>query len=357
MERYLKVVTGIKELDRGIMKEASARMDNLIKPIGSLGRLEDIAIQLSGITGKIHNSVIKGCNVIMSADNGIWDEGISTCPQELTQIQTVNFTRGICGINALCSTSNMDIRVVDIGIKGEINHPQVLNKKIRQGTWNMCKGRAMTEEEAIKGIEIGIEIVEALVKEGYEIIGTGEMGICNTSTSSAIIMALTGCCSEDAVGMGAGLTKEGFEKKKRAIEEALEVNKPDKENPIDVLSKVGGFDIAGLVGCFLGAAYYRVPIIVDGIISSAAALIAWKINPLVKEYMIPSHCAVEIGQKIVMNNLGLTPILNLNMRLGEGTGCPLAHNIVIAATRVMNNMATFEEAAIESENFVDIREK
>ncbi|WP_017416995.1 nicotinate-nucleotide--dimethylbenzimidazole phosphoribosyltransferase [Clostridium tunisiense] len=357
MERYSTVIREIKELDKGAMEAAATRLDNLIKPIGSLGRLEDIAIQLSGITGNLHNEVSKGCNVIMCADNGIWDEGISTCPQDLTQSQTLNFTRGLCGINAVCSTSNMDIRVVDIGIKGDINHPQVINKKIRYGTWNMCKGRAMTEEEAIKAIEAGIEVVGDLVKEGYQIIGTGEMGICNTSTSSAIIMALTGCSSEEAVGMGAGLTEEGFEKKKRAIEKALELNKPSKENPIDVLAKVGGFDIAGLVGCFLGAAYYRVPIIVDGIISSAAALVAWKINPLVKDYMIPSHSAVEVGQKIVMKNLGLEPILNLNMRLGEGTGCPLVHNIVIAATRVMNNMATFQEAAIASEHFVDIRKK
>lgn len=355
MESFKKVISGIKGLDNNAMKEAATRLDSLIKPIGSLGRLEDIAVQLSGITGKVNNEINKGCTIIMSADNGIWEEGVSTCPQSLTQMQTLNFTKGICGINVLSNNSNMDIRIVDIGVNGEVNHPKILNKKIRNGTWNMCKGRAMTEEEAIKAIEVGIEMVRDLVKEGYSIIGTGEMGICNTSTSSAIAMAFTGCTSEEAVGKGAGLTEEGYENKKKAIELSIKVNNPDKENPIDVLSKIGGFDVAGLAGCYLGAAYYRVPIIIDGFISVAAALVACKLNPLVKGYMIPSHASEEIGYKRIMKELELSPLLNLNMRLGEGTGCPLAYNIVTAATRVINDMATFKEAALEDDYLVDIR--
>jgi nicotinate-nucleotide--dimethylbenzimidazole phosphoribosyltransferase len=236
-----------------------------------------------------------------------------------------------------------------------LDYPGLINRKIRKGTFNMSKGPAMSREEAIKAIETGIEMVSLLVKEGYSLFGTGEMGIGNTSTSSAVAMAFLGCSSEEAVGKGVGLTEEGYANKKSVIERAISVNKPDPEDPIDVLSKVGGFDIAGMTGCFLGAAYHRVPIVIDGFISAAAALAAYRINPLVKDFIIPSHLSEEPGYRLVINDIGLEPLLDLNMRLGEGSGCPLAFNIIEAAEVIISDMATFDEATIRDDFLIDIR--
>lgn len=355
MTKLKEISENISPIDKDIMNTAAARLDSLVKPIGSLGRLEELAIQLSGITGNLYNSFEKSCTVIMSADNGIWEEGFSAVPQFITGVQTVNFTKGRCGINVLSRHANMDIKVVDIGVNGDINHPDIENRKIRKGTWNISKGPAMTREEAVKAVETGIDIVENLVQQGYKLIGTGEMGICNTSTSSAVLMAFTGCDVDVAVGKGAGLSEEAFHNKKAALVRAIEVNKPHKEDALDVLSKVGGFDIAGLVGCYLGAAFLRVPIIIDGFISAAAALAAAKINPLAKDYMIPSHASAEPGYILLMKELGLEPILNLNMRLGEGTGCPLVLNIIEAASKIIKEMATLEESMIQDDFLVDIR--
>jgi len=357
VKNFKAVVEGIKPLDKKAMEEAKARMDDLVKPIGSLGRLEDIAIQLSGITGKVKNKIEKKCTVVMSADNGVMDEGVSAAPQVVTLIQTGNMFKGICGINVLSKVADSDIRVVDIGINGDVDIPGLIQKKIRKGTSNMAKGPAMSRDEAIQAVETGIEIVNRLVEEGYNLLGTGEMGIGNTSTSSAVLMCFSGCSAEVAVGKGAGLTEDDFTKKKRVIETALKVNNPDPNDPIDVIAKVGGFDIAGLVGCYLAAAYHRVPIVIDGFISGVAALTACRINPLAKEYMIPSHVSAEPGYDYMIKQIGLEPILLLKMRLGEGSGCPLAFNVIEGATAVMNNMATFAEGEIASETLVDIREE
>ncbi len=350
---YYTIREGIKPLSQETVKEAQRRLDSLIKPIGSLGKLERIAVQIAGITGSLINEFAKKSMIIMSADNGIWEEGFSACPQELTASQTLNFTQGVCGINVLARHAGMDIRVIDIGVKSDLIHPEVIIRKIRKGTWNMAKGPAMTREEAERAIDIGIETVEELVSQGYSLLGTGEMGICNTSTSSAILMAFTGCDASVAVGKGTGLTEAGFVHKKGAIERALAINRPDPKDPLDVLAKVGGFDIAGLVGCYLGAAYYRVPIIIDGFISASAALVAYKLNPLTREYMIPSHSSAEPGFTLLMNELGIDSLLYLEMRLGEGTGCPLAANLVEAAVKLMTEMATFDELSLSGDFLVD----
>lgn len=355
MELFINTLKGIKPLNEEAKNKAKERLDNLIKPLGSLGRLEDIAIQISGITGEINNKFYKKCNIIMAADNGVWEEGVSSCPQSITAMQTLNFTKGLAAINVLSRHASMDVRIVDIGVNSDINNPLVIDRKIRKGTWNMSKGKAMTRDEAIKAIEVGIEVVKKLVEDGYSILGTGEMGICNTATSSAIVMSFTGCSSEIAVGKGAGLTEDGYINKKNTIEKAIEINKPDSKDPLDVLSKVGGFDIAGLVGCYIGAAYYRVPIIIDGFISAAAALVAYKLNPLTRNFMVPSHYSKEPGFKIIMDELNLSPIFNLDMRLGEGTGCPLAFNIIEASTKIISEMATFEEVALRDDYLIDIR--
>lgn len=355
MNRYNEVLKGIKPLNEEAVEQASKRLDSLIKPIGSLGKLEEIAIKLAGITGSVNNHFTKRSMIIMCADNGIWEEGVSSAPQFFTALQTVNFTKGFCTINVLSRHANMDLKIVDICINADINNLDISNRKVRKGTWNIAKGPAMTREEALQAIEVGIEVVESLVNKGYQILGTGEMGICNTSTSSAMLMAFTGCSAEVATGKGAGLTDEAYENKKKVLNKVIEVNKPNSEDALDVLSKVGGFDIAGLVGCYLAAAYYKIPIIIDGFISASAALTAYKLNPLTKEYMIASHCSFEPGYKLVMEELGLNPLLNLDMRVGEGTGCPLVLNIIDAAMKVMSEMGTFEEATIQNDFLVDIR--
>lgn len=352
-----EAVNGIKPLYNDAMKEAQKRVDFLAKPPGSLGKLESIAVKLSGITGNIMNKVDKKCTIVMCSDNGIFEEGVSSCPQIITVAQTINFIKGITGVGVLSKHAGADLKVVDIGINDDVEYPGLINKKIRKSTWNISKGPAMTRNEAIEAIEIGIDMVRIAKEEGYSLLGTGEMGICNTSTSSAVLMSFTGCSIETAVGRGAGLTDKGFHNKKAAITRAIEINNPDKNDAVDVLAKVGGFDIAGIAGCFIGAAYYRVPILVDGFISAAAALIACKINPLVKDYLIASHYSAEPGFILVMNELELSPLLDLQMRLGEGSGCPLAFNIVSAACAMMSNMATFAEAEINDDYLEELRKK
>lgn len=355
MEIFERTAAGIRPSYEESKKEAAERLDKLVKPIGSLGKLEDIAVKISGITGKQKNSFEKKVTIIMASDNGVAEEGVSAAPQAVTALMTINFLKGITGVCVLSKHAGADIRVVDIGVGSDLEYPGLINRKVRKGTSNMVKGPAMSREEAISAIETGIEMVSQLVKEGYSLFGTGEMGIGNTSTASAVAMAFLGCSAEEAVGKGVGLTEEGYASKKSVIERAISINKPDPYDPIDVLSKVGGFDIAGMTGCFLGAAYCRVPIVIDGFISAAAALAAYRINPLVRDYIIPSHLSAEPGYSLVINEIGLEPLLDLNMRLGEGSGCPLAFNIIEAAEAIISDMATFEEATIKDDFLIDIR--
>ncbi|MBP7073537.1 MAG: nicotinate-nucleotide--dimethylbenzimidazole phosphoribosyltransferase [Clostridia bacterium] len=355
MEIFERTAAGIRPSYEESKKEAAERLDKLVKPIGSLGKLEDIAVKISGITGKQKNSFEKKVTIIMASDNGVAEEGVSAAPQAVTALMTINFLKGITGVCVLSKHAGADIRVVDIGVGSDLEYPGLISRKIRKGTSNMVKGPAMSREEAISAIETGIEMVSQLVKEGYSLFGTGEMGIGNTSTASAVAMAFLGCSAEEAVGKGVGLTEEGYANKKSVIERAISINKPDPYDPIDVLSKVGGFDIAGMTGCFLGAAYCRVPIVIDGFISAAAALAAYRINPLVRDYIIPSHLSEEPGYILVINEIGLEPMLDLNMRLGEGSGCPLAFNIIEAAEAIISDMATFEEATIRDDFLIDIR--
>lgn len=352
---FENTVSSIKPPYEATIKEEWERIDNLTKPIGSLGSLEEIVAKISGITGKINNTIKKKNIIIMCADNGVVAEGVSTNPPETTEIVTNNFTKGITGVCMLAKNSASDITVVDIGVNADFNNEKILDRKIAYGTKNMSKGPAMIREEAIKAIEVGIDIVNKLVKGGYDILGTGEMGIGNTSTSAAVLSVLSEMPVEAVTGKGAGLTEEMLENKKNIIKKAIEINSPDKNDVVDVLAKVGGFDIAGICGCFLGAARNRIPIVIDGFISSTAALCACRINPLVKHYIFPSHLSTEPGALYIMNELGLEPMLNLKMRLGEGSGCPLAFEIIEAALYTLNNMATFEEAKLSKSSYVDIR--
>lgn len=355
MDILNRTCTGIKGLNNDMMAEAKTRMDALAKPLGSLGRLEQIAIQITGITGALHNQINKKCTIVMAADHGICEEGVSCAPQEVTAIQTINMLKGLTGICAISKANNADIRVVDVGIMKDIEYPGLVNRKIRYATDNFLLRPAMKREEAVQALEVGIDIVRGLVEDGYNLLGTGEMGIGNTSCSSAVFMAFTGCSADVSVGKGGGITDEAFKNKKRVIEKSIQFHQPNKKDPIDVLTKVGGLELAGMAGCFLGAAYYRVPIVIDGFISAAAALTAYRINPLIKDFLIPSHCSIEPGYIHIMEEIGLKPMVYLEMRLGEGTGCPIAFSIVETALAVMNHMASFAEATIINDYLVDIR--
>lgn len=347
----------IKELDKLAMNKAKVRIDGLIKPLGSLGLLEDMAIRLSGITGEVYNEINKKAVVVMCSDNGVCSEGVASSPKVVTMMQTINFLKGFTGIGVLSDHCSSDVKVVDIGVDGDLHLDGIISRKIRRGTSNIALGEAMTRDEAIDAIKVGFNLIGELKNQGYNLIGTGEMGIGNTTTSSAILMALTGEGEDLAVGRGAGLTDEQLDLKKAVIKKAIEINNPKNDDPIDVLHKLGGFDIAGLVGLYLGAAHHRVPIVIDGFISIVAALVAYKINPLAKEFMFPSHISKEPGYKIAIDSLELKPILALDMRLGEGVGCPLAFNIIEASTKIVKNMATFEEGQVSIENYKDLWEK
>lgn len=347
-----KIINGIKDVDKETIIAADKRITSLAKPLKSLGKLEEISIKLSGITGKVKNDIAKKMVIIMCSDNGVVEEGVASAPQSVTLAQTINFTKGLTGVAVLAKANNTELMVVDVGINCDFNHPDVINRKIRKSTYNMAKGSAMSYEEATQGMLIGIETVKNAKDRGYEILGVGEMGIGNTSTSSAVLSALTDINVEDVVGRGGGITDETFKWKKEVIKNALKTNKPTKDDPIDVVSKVGGFDIAAMAGVFLGAAYYKIPVVIDGFISAVAALIAFRLNSKTKEYMFTSHDSRELGFKVAMEELKLSPILNLDMALGEGSGCPLAFSIIDSACAVMNNMATFEEAEI-NDSYLD----
>jgi nicotinate-nucleotide--dimethylbenzimidazole phosphoribosyltransferase len=277
----------------------------------------------------------------MAGDNGVIEEKVSSFPKEISLLVAETMVKGISGVAVLARHAGSRLKVVDLGLDGDVKAPGIINKKIRKCTSNMSKGPAMSRDEAVLAIEIGIEITNQAIDEGADLLGTGEIGLANTTTSSAVLHALTGENLDRVVGRGAGLSDEGLQHKKRIIEKAVEINRPDRNDPVDVISKVGGFDIAGLVGCYLAAAEKRVPIVIDGFISGVAAVSAFKMAPGSKNFMFTSHVSVEPGTAVISEALGLSPMLDMNMRLGEGTGCALAFNIIEAAVMIMNEMGTF----------------
>lgn len=360
MNLLKNTISSITGGDKETVKKAWKHIDNLTKPLGSLGKLEEIAAKYAGITGQILNKVNKRNVVVMCSDNGVCEEGVSSADQIITKVMTESIPEMTTGVGVLAKFANAELTVVDIGVKEDIENPKVINKKIKKGTANICKGPAMTKEEAVKAIEVGIEITDNLCMDGYDLFGTGEMGIGNTSTSAAVISAFLGIDIDELVGKGVGLTEEQYENKKNVLKKALEFNNPNKEDVIDVLSKVGGLDIAGMCGCFLSAAKNKKAIVIDGVISCAAALCAYTLKPECKDYMFTSHKSDEKAVKYVFEHIGLEPILYLNMRLGEGSGCPLAFNIIESALYMTSNMSTFEGVGIAEESrdkLVDIREE
>ncbi|WP_313757025.1 nicotinate-nucleotide--dimethylbenzimidazole phosphoribosyltransferase [Tissierella sp.] len=357
MNLLKETISSITPSNEEAKKLAREKWDGLVKPVGSLGTLEEATIKIAGMTGKVINKIEKRAIVVMCSDNGVVEEGVSSAPQIFTKVLTESMPKGLTGVATLGKYANTNIVTVNLGVIGEINDPRIINRKIADGTKNFVKEPAMTYDEAIKAIETGIEIGDKLYGEGYDILGTGEVGIGNTTTAAAVLSVLADLDVDITCGKGAGLTDEQHTNKKAVIRKGIELNKPKKEDPIDTIAKVGGFDIGGMCGLFLSAAKNKKPIVVDGFISSSAALCAVKLNPLVRDYIIPSHLSGEPGAKHVAEELQLKPMLNLGMRLGEGTGCPLAFQIIEAGMYTLENMGTFEEVSLSSSALVDIREE
>ena len=337
------ICKNIYPLDTRFMEQAQARQDRLIKPQGSLGKLEEISIQLAGIYGSKYFDTTKKIVLSFACDHGVYEEGVAPNNQNITLLQSMNFPKKINGVGTISKFVGSDVQLVDVGINCDEPIEGVIDCKIRKSTSNMAKGPAMTRQEAIRAIEIGIEMSEKYIQEDYKVIGIGEMGIANTTPSAAIISVIAGCDPQEVTGMGAGLKKELLAHKAQVIRTAIEINQPNPTDGIDILQKVGGFEIGSMAGVILGCSANRVPVVLDGFISYAAALLAYKINPKTREYMIASHSSAEPGTQRALNILSLEPVLNMGMRLGEGSGAALAFNMIEAANYVYKNMLTFDE--------------
>ncbi len=375
IKKILQSIDENGDLNQKVLNESHQRQEMLAKPTGSLGTLEDISIQLAGITGEVKNDTSRQAIVIMSADNGVVEEGVASAPQSVTLSQTINFTRHFTGVSALAQYFDIDLLVCDLGVKMEIpdvfytdkmefvsgaekTHGKfagkIVNRSLGRGTENLAKGPAMSMEQCEKAFLTGIEAVKAIKDSGYQIFGVGEMGIGNTTTSACVLSALTGASAETVVGRGGGLNDEGLMKKIHIVEEA--VSKLKDASVFEILAAVGGFDICAMTGAFVGASYYRLPVVIDGYISAVAALAAVRLAPNTVNFMFGSHQSTEPGYLIAMNELGIKPLFNLGMRLGEGSGCPISFKIIEAAAAAMNGMATFAEGSIDAD-YLDERKK
>ncbi len=350
MQKLNSTISSIKPLDEAAMQAARRRQDQLTKPQGSLGVLEELSVQLAGIQGRALPVIDKKVIIVMAGDHGVVAEGVSAFPQEVTLQMMANFAGGGAGINVLARHSGCEVRVVDVGVAAPLDIPGVIPKKVRPGTANIAAGPAMSQEEAAAAIEAGIEVAGAELGGGATLLGTGDMGIGNTTPSSAILTVFSGAGPDVAIGRGTGIGDNALAKKQEVIKSAIEVNQPDAADPLDVLAKVGGLEIGGLAGVILGAAAGRAPVVIDGFISGAAAMIAAGLCPQCKSYMIASHVSVEPGHRLMLDTLGLKPMLFMDMRLGEGTGAALAASLAEASAKVLAEMATFAEAGVAEKN-------
>ena len=352
MTRLLSnIIEMIRPLDGEAMTKARARQDQLTKPQGSLGRLEELSIQLAGIQGKPIPQIRNKAVITMAGDHGVVAEGVGNWPQEVTAQMVYNFLSGGAGINVIARQARARIIVVDMGIAIELEpNPQLLSRKVALGTQNMSLGPAMTDEQAMRAIETGIEVMRAEVAKGLDIVATGDMGIGNTTASSAICAIMTGKSVAEVTGRGTGITDEQLTHKVEVITKALVVNHPDATQPLDVLAKVGGFEIGGLAGVMLAAAAHRIPVVIDGFISGAAALIATTLSPELKGFLIAAHVSAEAGHKLLLRHLGLKPLLDLGMRLGEGTGAALGIFLAEVSAGILADMSTFAEAEVSERN-------
>jgi nicotinate-nucleotide--dimethylbenzimidazole phosphoribosyltransferase len=332
---------------RSAAAEAQLRLDNKTKPRGSLGRLEELACRLASLYGTPDPPLPAKAVVVMAADHGVAEEGVSAYPQEVTTQMMRNFAAGGAAINVLARLQQARVIVVDMGTQQPVDDVvQVRSNRVAAGTANFTRGPAMSREDAIEALEIGIALAAELHESGVELVAVGDMGIANTTAASAITAAMLGQSPNLVTGRGTGVDDDRLRRKVQAIEQALAVNQPDPDDPIDVLAKVGGFEIGGMAGVMLGAAARKVPVVLDGFITGAAALLAVGLCPAVQDYFIAAHRSVEPGHAFILRHLSLRPLLDLDMRLGEGTGAALAFNLVEASLRLLREMATFEDAGV-----------
>jgi nicotinate-nucleotide--dimethylbenzimidazole phosphoribosyltransferase len=347
-----QIIDGIRPSDRTTVAKAERRTAQLVMPPRALGRLHEIAERLCGMQGTLQPIIGRKAVLVMAGDHGVVAEGVSAFPQEVTGAMIKTFLSGGAGINAIARSVGAEVWVADMGIVSEVqaanleNGDRLLIRKIGPGTRNLARGPAMTMEEALKGVLTGFELASSLIRKGVELLGTGDMGIGNTTPSAAIGAVLTGKSIEDMVGRGTGIDDSGLSRKRDAIRRGLEINRPDPRNGLDVLAKVGGFEIGGIAGLVLAGAYHRKPVVIDGFISTAGALIAHSLCPSVADYIFAGHRSEEPGHRHMLAHLNLAPILNLEMRLGEGTGGALAMSVIEAALRVMTEVMTFDEAGV-----------
>ncbi len=345
-----KVLKGIRPVDPAWRAKARKRLDDLAIPHNSLGYLLDLAEQLAAIKESMTPSVARKMVVTMAGDHGVVAEGVSAFPQEVTPQMVRNFVAGGAAINVLAGVAGAGVTVVDMGVAADLSdlveQKQILGYKVAYGTLNMAVGPAMTREQAVQAVEAGIEIASSLIESGIELLGTGDMGIGNTTPSSAILAVFSGKSPRQVTGRGTGIGDIALENKIKVIEQSIAVNQPDASDALDALAKVGGFEIGGIAGLVLGAAYHRVPVVIDGLISSAGALVAKHLAPAAVDYMIAAHQSVEPGHRYMLEELGLKPVLNLNLRLGEGTGAALAMPIIETASRIIYKMLTFTDAGV-----------
>ena len=336
----------IQQVNRDTELQTRTYVDSLAKPPQSLGKLEELAVQMSAITGEQFPKIDQKAVIVMAADHGVYEEGVTPNPQSTTVFQTLSFPKGTTGMCTIAKTTNAKVVAVDVGVMVDLPADAgIVLKKVKYGSDNMAKGPAMSREEAIRAIEVGIEVTTAQIEQGVNLVATGEMGIGNTTPSAAVLAVLHGCDPLEVTGMGAGVGPGGIEHKANVIRQAIALNKPNADDALDVLAKVGGLDNAGMTGTYLAAAANRVPVVVDGYISTVAALLACRLNPFVKDYLIASHMSEEPGAKIAAAMLGLEPVLHMNMRLGEGSGAALMFPILDAAISMLENMVTLANAA------------
>lgn len=341
------VIDQIQPLDQESMQRAETHLNQLTKPQGSLGRLESLAVQLAGITGHLHQEFSDKRVVVMAADHGVVEAGVSAFPQAVTAQMVRNFLTGGAAINVMARQAGAKVVCVDVGVAADLSELNgLIHHKIASGTRNMLTEAAMTREQAIRSVETGIEVAWQQIEEGADLLATGEMGIGNTTASSAMLAAFSDTAVEEVAGRGTGIADDSLQRKISVIKQALQVHQPNGNDPLDVLQKVGGLEIGALTGLLLGSAAKRVPVVVDGFISTVAALCAVRLAPETRSYLIPSHLSEEPGHRIALQQLGLSPMLHMGMRLGEGTGAALLFPIIDTTQRIMGEMATFQQAGV-----------
>ncbi len=343
------LTTNILDLDEEAISQIQVRLDSLTKPQGSLGQLEHLAKQLGGIQRTSNPKIQKKVVLLMAGDHGVVEEGVSAFPQEVTPQMVYNIISGGAAINVLARQAGAEVVCTDVGVAFPLEG-NIIHKRVADGTRNMAKGPAMSRHEALQALLVGAEVAEEKIRAGYNLLATGDLGIGNTTPSSAIVALYTKSPLEEVVGRGTGIDDAGLAKKRQAIQDAFNINQPNIHDPLDVLSKVGGLEIAAIAGSILQAAASRVPIVIDGFISTAGALIAAKIAPKSIAFMIPSHGSVEPGHRKALASLGLDPVLNLNMRLGEGTGAAITFYIVESALHILQEMSTFADAGVSEKS-------